>query len=157
MRAFFLVCFAFLWLNAVSAADFTAHEGPDVFEGKGGEKTSVDGVDFWLNGASPPRKFRLLGYLTADINTAGLNGLISKKRLPSKIAAQTRELGADAVIVLSEDTRSWQDGGTITAYGNQQTQSANAQVRERTFAKTKTRYAVVAYADAAPAAAAPPR
>lgn len=133
---------------AAGAADFTVHEGPSVFEGRGGEKTVHDGVDFWLNGGSPPRSFELLGYLTADINSAGLNGMISMKRLPGKIAKQTKELGGDAVIVMDQDTMAWQGDATITT-NNTNPNMTTARVNQRTFARTKTRYAVVRYLEAA--------
>lgn len=124
-----------------------------MFVGQGGEKAVTDGVDFWLNGGSPPRSFKLLGYLTADVNSAGLNGMISMKRLPGKIAKQTKELGGNAVIIMDKATTAWQGNATITT-NNTNPYMTTAQVNQRTFARTKMRYAVVKYLDAVPREAA---
>ncbi len=147
----FLAALALTIASAATAADFTVHEGPNEFVGTGGEKTVTDGVDFWLNEGSPPRKYKLLGYLTADNNSAGLNGLISMKRLPGKIAKQTKELGGDAVIVLNQDTTSWQGNSTVTT-NNTNPYMTTANVSTKTFARTKTRYAVVKYLEETPVA-----
>lgn len=152
--------FALLFLSAsiANGADFTVHEGPNIFVGTGGEKTVQDGVDFWLNEGSPPRRYQLLGYLTADVNSAGLNGMISMKRLPGKIAKQTKEFRGDAVIVLDESTQTWQGGATATTtnYGNPY--QTTTQINQKTFARTKIRYAVVKYlGDTQPAAPVPER
>lgn len=63
---------------ATFADDFKAYEGKNTtFDGNGGEKTTVDGIDFWANGA-PPRKFKLLGYIE---DTRLKSGLIGKLRM----------------------------------------------------------------------------
>ena len=152
-----LLALLFLSASIASAADFTVHEGPNTFVGNGGEKTVHDGVDFWLNEGSPPRSYKLLGYLTADVNSAGLNGMISMKRLPGKIAKQTKELGGDAVIVLNESTQAWQGNATATTNKTNPYMSTT-QINQKTFARTKTRYAVVKYlGDTQTAAPAPER
>jgi hypothetical protein len=59
-RLFPLVVLSLLGAT-VSAADFVSYEGKDaVREGQGGERKTVDGIDFWSNGA-PPRKFKIIG------------------------------------------------------------------------------------------------
>jgi hypothetical protein len=146
----FLTALLLVVASTAGAAEFTVHEGPNEFVGEGGEKTVTDGVDFWHNGGSPPRKFKLLGYLTADVNSAGLNGMISMKRLPGRIAKQTKELGGDAVIILDKSTTAWQGNATITT-NNTNPYMTTANVNQRTFARTKTRYAVVKYLNDQPA------
>src|SRR5262249_10849547 len=48
-------------------SDYQPYEGRNnVYEGDGGTKVVVDGVDFWANG-SPPRKYAILGVVTSAI------------------------------------------------------------------------------------------
>jgi len=93
---------------AVSAApsfaqEFTAYEGKKaVAEGDGGAKKTVEGIDFWSDG-SPPRKFKLIGYITDTRNKSGLFGMISMSNLEGSIAEVAKTNGADAVVLLSSE------------------------------------------------------
>lgn len=59
---------------AVPAQEFIGYEGKNaVREGDGGAKKTVEGVDFWSDGA-PPRKFVLLGYVTDRRHKSGIMG-----------------------------------------------------------------------------------
>jgi len=49
---------------SVAGPDFLAYEGRNaIHEGQGGEKKTVDGIDFWSN-RDPPHRFQVLGSLT---------------------------------------------------------------------------------------------
>ena len=82
-----------------ASADFVAYESKDsVREGTGGEKKTVDGVDFWANGA-PPRKFQIIGFITDSRLKTGLIGMMRMSGLESSIAKEAKKAGGDAVIL----------------------------------------------------------
>ena len=80
---------------------YKQYEGKNtVFEGKGGTKVVVDGIEIWDNG-EPPSKFKLLGII--DDSRPG--GLIPMARQHSDMAKKAREAGGDAIIQLSSETQ----------------------------------------------------
>jgi hypothetical protein len=94
--------FAFCAENAM-AQEFAAWEGkPQVHEGQGGTRKTVDDIDFWTNGA-PPRKFMLLGYITDRRHKTGIWGAISMGNLEADVAKVAKQAGGDAVILVSAD------------------------------------------------------
>jgi hypothetical protein len=149
--------------SSVLAGDFVAYEGKDAIqEGIGGEKKTVDGIDFWSNGA-PPRRFQLLGYITDSRMKTGLIGMIRMSGLESSIAKQARDAGGDAVILAESGTETTgyvgqtHTTGQATATTNGSTYGNNYQSNTKVWgssngysqtAAVKTqhsRYAVVKY------------
>lgn len=140
---------------AAMADDFVAYEGKNtVQEGNGGEKKTVDGIDFWSNGA-PPRKFKLLGFINDTRLKSGLIGKIRMSGLESSIAKEAKKAGGDAVILVdanaettgyighsitSDQASATSYGNTVTAQGQSWTNSAAVAVQ-----KEHSRYAVVKY------------
>lgn len=139
------------------AADFVSYEGKDsIQEGNGGEKKTVDGIDFWSNGA-PPRKFKLLGYITDTRLKSGLIGKLRMSGLDSSIAKEAKKAGGDAVILVdanaettgyvgmsntSSQASATASGNTAMAQGHSFTTGSTAAVQ-----KQHSRYAVVKYID----------
>ena len=138
-----------------SAAEFIAYEGKDAIqEGVGGEKKSVDNIDFWSNGA-PPRKFKILGYLNDKRHKTGLVGMARMAGLESSIAKDAKKVGGDAVILVGSEveTRGYVgqsqtnsmgnarlSGNTVYGNGTAQTITQFAAVQ-----KQHSRYAVIQY------------
>jgi hypothetical protein len=92
--------------------DFLPFEGNNaVREGEGGTKKTVDGVDFWADGA-PPRQFKLLGYITDRRHKTGLVGMVRMSGLESDIAEVAKKNGGDAVILVSSEAE------TVGTVGN---------------------------------------
>jgi hypothetical protein len=88
---------------ALAGPDFLIYEGPDaVRQGQGGERKTVDGVDFWLSG-NPPRKFQVLGSLVDRRHKTGIYGAIRMSGLDSDIAKAAKQAGGDAVILQEEN------------------------------------------------------
>ena len=141
--------------NAGFANDFVPYEGKHAIqEGAGGEKRTVDGIDFWSNG-TPPRKFTLLGYINDTRLKSGLFGKLRMAGLESSVAKEAKTAGGDAVILVdakAETTghiaQSFTDshasatgyGNTVTAYGDSVTTGAEVAVQ-----KQHSRYAVIKY------------
>ena len=138
-----------------SAAEFTRFEGPNsTFEGGGGEKRTVDGVDFWSNG-EPPRRFQLLGYIEDKRHKTGLVGMVRMSGLESAIAKEAKDAGGDAVILVDSHAETTgyvsqgQTSANSSAYGggNNVYASGHAWTNAQTAAVQKqlSRYAVVKY------------
>jgi hypothetical protein len=72
-----------------ATTQYKPYEAEDnVFEGKGGTKVVVDGMEIWDNG-DPPRKFRILGII--DDQRPG--GIIPMSALHSDMVKKAREAG----------------------------------------------------------------
>jgi hypothetical protein len=98
-----LVLLSFLHANEPWAQEFQAYEGKNaVREGEGGTKKTVDGVDFWSDGA-PPYRFKLIGFITDRRHKTGLVGMISMSNLEGSIAEVAKKNGGDAVIQVSSE------------------------------------------------------
>lgn len=138
------------------AGDFIAYEGKDsVQEGTGGAKKTVDGIDFWSDGA-PPRPFKLLGYIDDTRHKSGLFGLARMAGLEGSIAKTARKNGGDAVILITSEaqtkgiaTQSHETGNaTVSSYGGNQA-TVNGSTSGNSWAtrveNQHSRYAVVKY------------
>jgi hypothetical protein len=87
---------------SIAGPEFLAYEGRNAIHlGQGGEKKTVDGIDFWSNG-DPPHKFKILGSLTDRRHKTGLVGMVRMSGLDSDIARAAKAAGGDAVILQSE-------------------------------------------------------
>jgi hypothetical protein len=97
------------------------------YEGKGGTKTIVEGMELWDNG-DPPRTYKILGI----IEDRRGSGIIPMASLHSDIVQKAREVGGDAVIHVSSQSHitgmystgsasAYGYGGGATAYGSSTT------------------------------------
>jgi len=156
----FLAAAAVVLVTAVTprlstAGDFIAYEGKDaVQEGAGGAKKTIDGIDFWTDGA-PPRTFKLIGYIQDTRRKSGLFGMARMAGLEGSIAKTAKKNGGDAVILVDATTetigtfgQSNQTGSAnISAYGNTAHVQNSGRVQTSTAAVNDqhSRYAVVKY------------
>jgi hypothetical protein len=84
---------------AHAGTEFLAYEGRDAIqEGRGGERKTIDGIDFWMDGA-PPHRFQILGSIRDERWESGIIGIIRMSNLGHDIAKRVKELGGDAVIL----------------------------------------------------------
>ena len=144
---------------AFAAPEFLAYEGRNaIHDGQGGEKKTVDGIDFWSNG-DPPRRFKVLGSLTDRRHKTGIIGMVRMSGLDGDIAKAAKEAGGDAVILdeAHDDTVGIgaMSNTSVNGYGGYNAYHANA--FSSGFAapimKHQSRYIVVKYlADDASAA-----
>jgi hypothetical protein len=81
-------------LVACATIDFQPFEAKiNVFDGTGGTKVVVDGVDFWANG-TPPRKYKLLGIVSSEVGAgAGAESVIR-----TAVSVEVRKQGGNAAI-----------------------------------------------------------
>ena len=88
--------------QAEASPEFLSYESRNsVREGQGGERKTVDGIDFWLRG-DPPKRYQIIGSLTDERHKTGLIGLIRMSSLESDIAKAAKTAGGDAVILEGE-------------------------------------------------------
>lgn len=135
----------FLSVLGCATTEFKPFEAKvNTFEGKGGTKTVVAGMEIWDNG-EPPRKFMLLGII--DDERSG--GPIPMASLKSDVVQKAKEVGGDAVIQLDSNSQlaGIYSSGSSTAhsYGNSATAygSSIAVPMRRNLSK----FAVVKYLD----------
>jgi hypothetical protein len=92
-----------LILSGCASIDYQPFEGraDAVWEGQGGSKLVVNGIDFWDNG-SPPRKFKVVGYATGAVGAGiGADGIIR-----DAVASKVRALNGSAAILVTGNTSS---------------------------------------------------
>lgn len=122
------------------AQDFIAFEGKNaVKEGEGGAKKTVEGVEFWSDGA-PPRKFRLLGYVTDRRQKNGLLGMARMSSLEKDVAEVVKNNGGDAAILMASEAETVGMIGNAFATGNRSAFGTSVGVQ-----KQNSKYAVVKY------------
>lgn len=102
------------------------------FEGKGGTKTVVKGMDFWENG-EPPRKFTVLGIIE-DQRSSGSR---SMGALREDVATLARESGGEAVVELGSQSQ-------ISSYYSMPSGSSTVTVPIR---RNSAKFAVIKYLD----------
>ena len=68
MRCFISIIVLFA-LAGCATIDFQPYEGKNnLYEGTGGTKVIVDGIEFWANG-SPPHKYSVIGMIASEIGS----------------------------------------------------------------------------------------
>jgi hypothetical protein len=147
--------------SAIAGPEFLTYEGRNsVHDGQGGERKTVDGVDFWMRG-DPPRRYQVIGSLTDVRHSTGLYGLIRMSSLESDIAKAAKAAGGDAVILQGEGdevigTVGSSFGNANGSYGNGSYNGNSSTVGiSHTMENHDSRYLVVKYLpDPPPAAAA---
>ena len=77
--------------------DFSAYEGSPVYQGAGGSKKIIEGVDVW-NFGTPPRRYRVIGIID---DTRG-GGPAPMAFHLSALASKARRQGGDGVIILNQ-------------------------------------------------------
>ena len=73
--------------------------GSGIYEGRGGASKNVNGVDIWLVG-TPPRKFRIIGYIT----DSRPGGAIPMARRDADLAAEAKKNGGDGILLKAKQT-----------------------------------------------------
>jgi opacity protein-like surface antigen len=132
---------------AAAAPEFLAYEGRNaIHDGQGGNKKTVEGVDFWSNG-DPPHRFKVIGAITDRRMETGIYGLIRMSGLEYDIAKAAKGAGADAVILEreGEDLLGVAGGGSAFATGNRNSASVFGSSYASPVKAHVARYVVVTY------------
>jgi hypothetical protein len=107
------------------------------FQGQGGTRETINGVDFWYNG-DPPRRFRVLGVIS-DVRAGGA---IPQGMLKPSVANETKKRGGDAVVYLGGSTSV--TGHFSQAYSGTPSTATAISVP---VGRTAYRFAVIKYLD----------
>jgi len=76
------------FLGGGCSTNYYTYSGSGIYEGRGGASKNVNGVDIWLVG-TPPRKFRIIGYIT----DSRPGGAIPMARRDADLAAAAKRNG----------------------------------------------------------------
>lgn len=90
-----------LWvvLAGCATVDYQPYEGKsNLYEGEGGTRVAVDGIDFWANG-TPPRKYSIVGYVVSEIGS----GYGDEALIRSAVAAEVKKQGGHAAIQVNNN------------------------------------------------------
>lgn len=112
------------------------------FEGKGGTRTIVGGMEVWDNG-DPPRRYKILGIVEDERP----NGPIAMASLRSDIVQKAREAGGDAVIQISSESQlaGMYSTGSAVAYGYGNSASAYGSSVAVPIGRKLTKFAVIKF------------
>ena len=116
----------------------------NIFEGKGGTKVVVDGMDIWDNG-DPPRKYKVLGII--DDERPG--GLIPMSQLRADMVKKGREAGGDAVVQLGSQSQiaGYYTSGSASAYASGSSTTAYGSSTTMPVRRNSAKFAVIKYLD----------
>lgn len=87
-------------LVGCATVDFQPYEGKNnLYEGEGGTKVVVDGVEFWANG-SPPRKYSIIGMVVSEVGS----GIGDESIIRSAVASEVKKQGGDAAVQVNNNS-----------------------------------------------------
>jgi type V secretory pathway adhesin AidA len=97
---FIVSTFLALILVGCATVDFQPYEGRNnLYEGEGGTKVAVDGVEFWANG-TPPRKYSIIGMVVSEVGS----GIGDEAIIRSAVASEVKAKGGDAAIQVNNNS-----------------------------------------------------
>lgn len=105
MKTTFKLCLLVLLclgLSACATSRFYQHEGSNnSFQGRGGSRFTVEGIDVWFIG-EPDRRYTILGYIEEPY---GAQVDEDHKRVDASVLKKAHEVGATALIEVVTETR----------------------------------------------------
>ena len=128
-----------------ATTEYKSFEGKvNVFEGKGGTKVVIDGMELWDNG-EPPRKFKVLGIIDDDRP----GGLIPMAQLRSDMVKKARKAGGDAIIQLGSQSQiaGYYTSGSASAYGYGNSATAYGSSTTMPVRRNVAKFAVIKYVE----------
>jgi hypothetical protein len=140
-----LIGFSLSIIAGCATTEYKSFEGKsNLFEGQGGTKVVIDGIEIWDNG-EPPRKFQVLGIV--DDERPG--GIIPMSQLRSDIVKKAREVGGDAVIQLGSQSQiaGYYSSSSATAYSQGKSATAYGSTTTMPVRRNVAKFAIVKYAN----------
>lgn len=99
MRIFLTAALATL-LTGCATIDFQPYEGKNnLYEGNGGTKVVVDGIDFWANG-TPPRQYSILGIVVSEVGS----GVGDESLIRTAVASEVKKRRGNAAIQVNNNS-----------------------------------------------------
>lgn len=146
-EAQYLVAGAVILVNLAGCANtqFKPFEAKiNVFEGAGGTRTIIEGMEIWDNG-EPPRKFAVLGIIEDERP----GGPIPMSSLKSDVVQKAKEVGGDAVIQLNNNSQlvGVYSSGSATAYSYGRAATAYGSSTAVPMSRNYGKFAVIKFLD----------
>ncbi len=106
----------------------------------------VEGIDFWVNG-QPPRKFKLIGYISDTRHNSGLVGLIRMSGQEKAIAKEAAKVHGNAVIEVSSENEviGYAHNTNVSTTYNQNSSYSHGYGSSNAIEKNHSKYAVIQY------------
>ncbi len=156
MRKINFIALAIVVALAGCATEYYTYSGSPVIQGQGGASKRVGGVDLWVIG-TPPRKFRVIGYLT----DSRPGGPIPMAARDGQLAEKVRAAGGDGLIMNLDGSRymgtftttnaSAYTSGNVNLAGDVANFNANTNAYGNSVSvplnRRESRYFVIKYAD----------
>ena len=99
MRNFWIITLS-VFLTGCATVDFQPYEGKNnLYEGNGGTKIVVDGIDFWANG-TPPRKYTIIGMVVSEVGS----GVGDESLIRDAVASEVKKQQGNAAIQVNNNT-----------------------------------------------------
>lgn len=99
MRIFLAIALAVLF-SGCATVDFQPYEGKNnSYEGNGGTKVVVDGIDFWANG-TPPRKYTIIGMVVSEVGS----GVGDESLIRTAVASEVKKQQGNAAIQVNNNS-----------------------------------------------------
>lgn len=99
MRIFLAIALVAL-LAGCATVDFQPYEGKsNLYEGNGGTKVVVDGIDFWANG-TPPRKYSIIGMVVSEVGS----GVGDESLIRTAVASEVKKRQGNAAIQVNNNS-----------------------------------------------------
>ena len=139
-----MVCVS-LFVAGCASTEYSLFEGKEgIFEGQGGTKIVVDGMELWRNG-EPPRKFKVLGII--DDERPG--GIIPMSQLRGDMVKKARKVGGDALIKLDSQSRisGYHTTGSASAHGYGNLATAYGSSSTIAVRRNVAKFAVIKYVE----------
>lgn len=135
----------FLVITGCATTEFKPFEARvNSFEGTGGTKTTVAGMEVWDNG-DPPRKFAVLGIIEDERS----GGPIPMASLKSDVVQKAKDVGGDAVIQLNSNSQlvGVYSSGSATAYSYGRSATAYGSSTAVPMRRNYSKFAVIKFLD----------
>lgn len=99
MRIFWITALLTL-LAGCATVDFQPYEGKsNLYEGNGGTKVVVDGIDFWANG-TPPRTYSIIGMIVSEVGS----GVGDESLIRTAVAREIKKQQGNAAIQVNNNS-----------------------------------------------------
>lgn len=87
-------------LSGCATVDYQPYEGKNnLYEGSGGTRVVVDGIDFWANG-TPPRKYSIVGMVVSEVGS----GIGDEALIRSAVASEVKKKQGNAAIQVNNNS-----------------------------------------------------
>lgn len=98
-------CAALIGCAVYSQNTFSQWSGPNQFQGTGGSKKILEGIDVWTTGL-PDQPFQILGTISqSSVQDGSLVSTLATLDSEASLARDAKKQGGDGIIFITSDTK----------------------------------------------------